>query len=331
MFYEKLPGNKIQCGICPRRCVVAEGNRGHCGVRENRKGEYYSLVWGRVVALNNDPIEKKPFNHVLPGTMVLSAATVGCNIHCKFCQNWQISQARPEETPARRLTPEDLVGLAIDNHIPSVALTYSEPTIYYKYMYETARLAKANGLNCVVVSNGFINEKPLLKLLPHLTAYKVDLKAFTDDYYRQYCDGRLAPVLETLKTIRAQGVWLEIVNLILPTANDGVADIRAMARWIHSNLGEATPIHFSRFHPMYRMRDLPPTPVATLERCRKAAMEEGLPYAYLGNVPGHPGENTYCRGCGRPVIERTGLWSVENYLKEGVCPTCGERIPGIWV
>ena len=330
MFYEPLGNGDVRCLLCPRQCEVSDGERGECGVRENRNGRYHTLVFGRAVAFHNDPIEKKPFYHFRPGTMVLSAATAGCNIHCKFCQNWQISQFRPEEVDSQFLPPEKITLTAIENHIPNVAFTYAEPTIFYEYMFETARLAKNYGLNPVVVSNGFISPDAVKKLAPHLAAYKVDLKGFTEDYYRDVCSARLAPVLETLKILAGTGVWLEIVNLVLPTLNDHEKDVRAMARWIRENIGPDTPLHFTRFYPMYKMQNLPPTPVSTLENMHQWATEEGLRYVYVGNVPGHPSGNTICPGCKQVLIRRTGMWDVEVMIKDGRCPSCGKEIPGVW-
>lgn len=330
MFYNKLDNGRIECGLCPWNCRVSDGSRGRCGVRENRDGDYYTLVYGRTVALHNDPMEKKPFYHFRPGTMVLSLATPGCNIVCKFCQNWQISQAKPEEIDAFYLSPQKVVKLALEKNIPSIALTYAEPTIFFEYMHDIAKLAKESGIDCVVVSNGFISEQAVKKLAPFLSAYKVDLKGFTEQYYREYCSARLKPVMETLETLMETGLWVEIVNLVLPTANDDEKDIRRMSRWIKERLGAMVPIHFSRFHPMYKLRNLPPTPVSTLEKCYKAARDEGLKYVYIGNVPGLPQGNTYCHKCNKPVIERIGMWDVESVIKAGACPYCGEQIPGVW-
>ncbi|MBF0528274.1 MAG: AmmeMemoRadiSam system radical SAM enzyme, partial [Deltaproteobacteria bacterium] len=330
MFYRKLTDKRVECELCPRHCQVDDGRRGLCGVRENRGGEYVTLVHGRAVALNNDPIEKKPFNHFRPGTMVLSVATAGCNIACKFCQNWQISQFKPEEVDARYLPPEELVRMATAEKIPSLACTYSEPTIYYEYMYDLSRKAAEAGIKSVVISNGFISPEAVKKLAPVIAAYKVDLKSFSEDYYRDYCSARLKPVMTTLETLMGLGPWVEIVNLVVPGANDQEKDIRAMAKWIKTNLGEMVPLHFTRFHPMYKLRNLPPTPVATLEACQAAAAAEGLKYVYIGNVSGHPKQNTYCHKCQTLLIQRTGLWSVDIQLKDGRCPACRTAIPGVW-
>lgn len=330
MFYEKRTDGRVQCRLCPRECLVGVGGRGHCGVRENRDGDYVTLVYGRAAALNNDPIEKKPFNHFRPGSMVLSVATAGCNLSCKYCQNWQISQFRPEEVNARHLPPEKLVELAVANNIPNIAFTYNEPTVFFEYMYETVQLGRKAGLKGVVVSNGFINPEPIKALAPHLAAYKVDLKSFSAGFYRDVCGGERDPVLNTLKTLIGQGVWVEIVNLVLPTLNDSEEDIRRLAEWVRANLGASVPIHFTRFHPMYKIRNLPPTPVSTLETCCEIAKAQGLHFVYLGNVPGHPRENTYCPRCGRLLIERTGLWSVKVDMEQGRCPACRAVIPGVW-
>lgn len=330
LFWEPLSDGRVQCRLCPNNCTVGEGGRGRCRVRENRGGRYRTLVYGRAAALNNDPIEKKPFNHFRPGSLVLSAAAAGCNLSCKFCQNWQISQFPPEEIEARYLPPEALVRLAVENSIPNLAFTYAEPTVGYEYMYDTFRLGKEAGLGCVVVSNGFINPEAVKQLAPFLAAYKVDLKAFTDAFYRDLCGGRLTPVLDTLETLASLGLWLEIVNLVLPTANDAEKDITAMARWIKANLGPDVPLHFTRFRPMYRMQNLPPTPVATLEACHDLAKAEGLRYPYIGNAPGHPYTNTLCHNCGRTLIRRTGLWAVEVDMRNGQCPNCRTSIPGVW-
>ncbi|MBU2547755.1 MAG: AmmeMemoRadiSam system radical SAM enzyme [Proteobacteria bacterium] len=330
MFYDRLEGGIVRCRLCPRQCEVAPGGRGACGVRMNRQGEYMTLVYGRVTALNNDPIEKKPFYHVVPGSMVLSLSTAGCNLSCKFCQNWQLSQFRPEKVEARYIEPQTLVALALKNDIPNLAFTYNEPTVFYEFMHETARLGHEAGLRCTVVSNGFTSLEAQRKLVPFLKAYKVDLKAFTDDFYRDYCHGRLKPVLETLENLVGLGVWVEIVNLVIPAANDREADVTAMARWIKTHLGPDVPIHFTRFRPMYKLQNVPPTPVADLERCCEAAKAEGLRYVYLGNVPGHPGGDTFCPRCGRLLIQRTGMWAVENHMDAGRCPRCRAAIPGVW-
>jgi pyruvate formate lyase activating enzyme len=293
-------------------------------------GTYYTLVHSQPCSLHNDPIEKKPLFHYLPGTNALSLAAAGCNFECRFCQNWRIAQYRPEQVDSYFLPPEKVVELAKDRGSPTVAYTYSEPVVFYGYMYDIAKLARKEGVGGAMISNGFINEEPLKDLCQHLTAVKVDLKAFTEDFYKDYCSGELKPVLDTLVTLKKIGIWHEIVVLLIPTLNDGEKEIKAMSKWIMDNLGPDVPIHFTRFHPTYKIKNLPPTPKQSLERARNAAMEAGLHYVYIGNLWGHDGENTYCPGCKRIVIRRVGFNVLENKLKDGRCPQCGMRIPGVW-
>ncbi len=328
--YIKLDRKRVRCELCPRRCQVADLERGYCGVRENRGGTYYTLVHSRLCSMHADPIEKKPFFHVVPGSTAFSVATVGCNMECKFCQNWEISQYRPEQVPARRVSPKALHGLAQGADAPFIAYTYSEPVVFYEYLRDCARLGAETGVRSVVVSNGYIEEKPLKEILPHLAAYKVDLKAFTQDFYRELCAARLQPVLHALQVIKASGVWLEIVVLVLPSKNDSDDEIGKLARFVRRNLGRDTPVHFTRFHPTYRVKNLPPTPVATLERCYEVARGEGLDFVYMGNVRGHPGENTYCPKCRGLLIRRAGYAVLANRIRDGKCPDCQRNIPGVW-
>jgi pyruvate formate lyase activating enzyme len=330
MYYEKLSDNKIQCQLCPRRCVVPEGGRGLCRVRENRGGTYYTLIYGAPCAVQIDPIEKKPFFHVLPSSGTFSIATAGCNLKCKFCQNWEISQVKPEETINYDMSPEDVVAMAERYGCQSIAFTYSEPTIFYEYMLEIAKLAKERDIMPVYHSNGFINPEPLRELCQYLEAANIDLKSFTNEYYEDICFGKLNPVLETLKILKEQGVWLEITNLVVPTLNDDPEEIKAMCQWIKDNLGPDVPLHFSRFYPMYKLKNLPPTPIKTLEKAREIALETGLHYVYIGNVPGHEGENTYCPDCGKLLIRRFGFSILENHINNGKCEYCGQEISGVW-
>jgi pyruvate formate lyase activating enzyme len=329
-FYDKLPGKKVQCKLCPRACVVGDQGRGHCRVRENRGGKYYSLVHSRVCTAHVDPVEKKPFFHFYPGVLAFSIATAGCNVNCKFCQNWEISQARPEDLPAMYLRPGDVASSARQNQCAAVAFTYSEPTVFNEYVTDTADAARAEGLKSIVVSNGFIQQEPLKKLCQHVDAIKIDLKAFSPSYYREVVNGELQPVLDALLTIRKQDRWMEIVHLVVPTLNDGDAEFRDLARWIKANLGADVPIHFTRFRPLYLLKNLPPTPVETLERAKAIADAEGLHYVYIGNVPGHPAENTYCPKCRRLLIERAGFTVTQMHLHKGKCGYCQYAIPGIW-
>ena len=330
MFWEKLEKNKVQCHLCPNECILSPGERGKCRVRENQKGELITLVYGLPCAIHVDPIEKKPLFHVLPASKAFSIATAGCNLRCKFCQNWQIAQNPPEMTVNFSLFPKEIVQMTKGKNCPIIAYTYSEPTIFYEYMLDTAKLAKKERLINVMHSAGYINPKPLRELCLYLDAANIDLKGFTDEYYRKMTQGRLDVILRTLKILKEEGVHLEITNLIVPTKNDNPKTIRKMCRWIKENLGEDTPIHFSRFRPMYRLQNLPPTPIKTLEEARSIALSEGLQYVYIGNVSGHEAENTYCPECHRLLIRRIGYHILENNIKNGKCKFCGQEISGIW-
>ncbi len=329
-FYKKLPDREIECNLCPRNCRLGDKERGYCGVRENRDGTYYTLVYGKACSANPDPIEKKPFFHFLPGTTAFSIASAGCNVNCKFCQNWEISQVRPEQIRHIDLLPARVAEAARRMSCASIAYTYSEPIVFYEYMYDSAVEGRRLGLRSAVVTAGHINPEPLRELLKVVDAIKVDLKAFRQDFYARYVRGELKPVLEAIKMIAASKVWLEIVNLVIPSLNDDPADLRDMARWIRDEAGPDVPLHFSRFQPMYLIKNLPPTPISTLDKARAVALEEGLHYVYVGNVPGHPGENTNCPSCGRRLIERYIFEIRAMEIKDGRCPSCGTVIPGIW-
>jgi len=329
-YFTSLEQGEIQCELCPHRCRVAKGKRGICRVRENRDGKYYSLVYGNPCAVHLDPIEKKPFSHVLPGTTSLSLATAGCNFQCKFCQNWEISQVSPEDVYSFEVTPELMVNKAKEVGARSVAYTYVEPTIFYEYMIDIGGLAKKSGLLNVYHSNGFINQAPLKNLCKVLDAANIDLKGFTENFYRELCGGELNPVLETLKTLKQEKVHVEITNLVIPTKNDEMSAMKEMCLWIKKELGADTPIHFSRFYPLYKLKTLPPTPVSTLDKARAAALSAGLEYVYVGNIPGHEGENTFCPKCKKMIIQRTGYMVGEINVNAGKCKYCGKPIPGIW-
>lgn len=329
-FYETLADKSVRCGLCPRHCVVPDGRRGYCRVRENRGGRYVTLVYGRSCAANVDPIEKKPLFHVYPGSKAFSIATVGCNIHCKFCQNWDISQANPEDVPVPYRGPADIAAAAGSAGARTIAYTYSEPTIFYEYLADCARAGRERGIESVVVTNGFMAEAPQAKLLPLLKAVKVDLKAFTQSFYGDVCEGFLDPVLASLKRLAASGVWLEIVCLLIPTLNDSADETKRMSAWIVKELGPNVPVHFTRYHPMYRIKNLPPTPSETLLKARAIAMAEGCRFAYSGNVPGLEGQDTICPSCKKPVVRRYGYQILENTIKDGACGACGAVIPGVW-
>ncbi|HYW69285.1 MAG TPA: AmmeMemoRadiSam system radical SAM enzyme [bacterium] len=328
--WESLDDSFVRCGLCPRRCVVPPGGRGYCEVRENRDGVYYTLTYGNPCAIHVDPIEKKPFYHFLPSTTAFSIATAGCNLDCKFCQNWHISQARPEELANYDLPPVELVAAAVRSGAPSIAYTYSEPTIFYEYMLECAKLAHDSGLRNVYHSNGYIQPEPLRELAVYLDAANVDLKGFTEDYYREMSNASLAPVLRSLKILKEEGVHLEITTLLVPGANDDPETLTEMCRWIVDNLGATVPVHFSRFHPQHRLKNLPPTPVERLDRAREIALREGLRYVYVGNVPGHEANSTYCPACSAELIHRIG-YSVEvTAMETGRCSVCGAAVDGVW-
>lgn len=331
LFYDRLENKSVQCGLCPRMCLIPDGKRGFCGVRENQNGRLVALSFAKAVSFNDrDPIEKKPLFHFLPSTRTFSVATAGCNLRCKFCQNWEISQKRPEEVRFVYLEPADLVRLARDSGAPTIAYTYSEPTIFYEYMLQTAVLAKEAGLKNAMHSNGYINPEPLRKLAQYLDAANIDLKGFTEDYYAQLAEGRLAPVLASLRILKEAGVHVEITNLILSGYNDDDDSLKRMCVWIKENLGADTPVHFSRAFPMYQLTSINPTPVGTLERARDIAMQSGLRYVYVGNVAGHVAENTYCPKCKKVLIERKGYFIAQNNIEDGGCKFCGEKISGIW-
>jgi pyruvate formate lyase activating enzyme len=323
-------GSYVRCGLCPHQCVLAEGERGLCRVRENRGGKLYSFVYGNPCAIHIDPIEKKPFYHFLPGTLALSLATAGCSLRCKYCQNHDISQHSPEELESYDAPPEAMVGASVREGVQSIAYTYSEPTVFYEYMLDTSRLARRAGLRNAVISAGYVNPEPLRELCRAVDAIKIDLKGNNEEFYREVCGGRLEPVLSAIRTIHEMGVHLEIVNLVVPSLNDDPAELRSLAEWVMDTLGPDVPLHFSRFQPNYQLTNLPPTPVETLEAARNAALEAGLHYVYLGNVPGHEGNHTYCPTCGQMIIQRAGMATMDMRLVDGRCAHCDTPIAGVW-
>ncbi len=330
-FYKKLDNLRVKCTLCPRECRVADRERGFCGVRENRAGTYYTLVHSRPCTFRpGDPIEKKPLFHYLPGTLTFSIATAGCNMECQFCQNWEISQFRPEQVRSAYVPPERVVQGAIASNSPTVAFTYSEPTVFYEYMYDTATTARKRNVGGVMISAGYMSAPAIDKLCEQLTAVKIDLKAFTEDFYQKVCAGHLEPVLNTLKTLKGTGIWFEIVVLVIPTLNDGRRELTEMCQWVRKELGPDVPIHFSRFYPTYRLRNLPRTPVQTVSMARDIAMKAGLNYAYVGNVNGHPGEHTYCPNCRAVLIHRMGYQVRIVGMRGGKCAKCGRAIAGVW-
>jgi len=329
-YYEKLDGGSVQCRLCPTSCVIPDGGRGLCGTRENRGGTLYSLVYGRIAAENIDPIEKKPFYHVLPGSQAYSIATAGCNMTCKFCQNWQLSQSRPEELRSRSVSPGDIAEAARDSGALTIAYTYNEPTVFTEFVVDCAEAANGLGVRSVVVSNGYISAEPLDRLADIIAAYKVDFKAFSEAFYRDITGGRRDDVLATIKRLKNRGIWTELVHLTIPTLNDGDEDFEGMGDWLMGEVGPEVPVHFTRFHPMYQLTNLPVTPVSTLERARAILMDKGMSFVYVGNVPGHPANSTYCPSCGTEVISRVGFEVDTLRLRDGACMKCGTRIPGVW-
>ena len=330
MYYEKLPGGKVQCTLCPVMCVLGEGERGSCRARINIGGILRTLVYGRLLAMNDDPIEKKPLFHYLPGSRSLSIATAGCNLGCVFCQNWQITQALPEEAPYRAATPEQVVAEAKRLGCRSISYTYTEPTVFYEFMLDCARLAHKEGIRNVWVTCGYINPTPLRELCKVLDAANIDVKGFDEAYYQRYCGGSLEPVLTALRIAREEKVWVEVTNLIVPGGNDDPRMIADLCKWQAAHLGPDVPMHFSRFFPMYRMLDAAPTPLETLQTAARIAHDAGIRYVYVGNIDTPAGEDTLCPKCGRALVQRQGFIVKRNDIRDGRCPYCGAEIAGVW-
>ena len=326
-------GDKVRCSLCSHRCLIAEGKTGICAVRQNRKGVLYSLVYGKIIAANIDPIEKKPFHNFLPGSLAYSIATVGCNFRCKNCQNSDISQA-PQEgrgIPGTYTEPEEVVADAKATGCRSIAYTYTEPTIFFEYAFDVSKLAKKEKIYNVYVSNGFMTEELLDYSKGYIDAANIDLKAFSDKFYREMCGARLEPVLSTLKKMKKQGVWVEITTLLIPGYNDSKEELKQIAEFIKNELGKETPWHISRFHPDYKLMDIDQTAPESIKEARDIGIEAGLKYVYSGNLPGDKGENTFCPKCNVTLIERNGYFIGKNRIKNGRCPECREKIDGIWI
>ena len=331
MFYENAGGRRVRCVLCRFRCLIDEGGRGICAVRENRGGTLYTLVYGKTIAAHVDPIEKKPLYHVMPGSRTFSVATVGCNFRCLHCQNYSISQ--PLQDTLRitgiDLPPEEIVTKALASGCRSIAYTYTEPTIFFEYAYDTAVLAKKAGLKNVFVTNGYITPEALAMISPFLDAANIDLKSFSERFYREVVHAKLKEVLDSIVEFRRQGIWIELTTLIIPGWNDTDEELRGIARFIADKVGKETPWHVSRFHPTFKMIDRPSTPVATLARARQIGLDAGLAYVYEGNTPEAEGENTMCPACGEILIRRSGFYMAENRITEGKCPDCAAVIDGI--
>ena len=327
-YYEKLEKNKVLCTLCPHGCIIKPGGIGLCNARKNENGELIALTYGKLIAIHIDPIEKKPLYHFKPQSETFSIGSAGCNLHCKNCQNSGISQKSITEHNYTDASPEQIVNSAILNKCSSISYTYTEPTIFYELVLETSKLAHEKGLQNIIVSNGFINQEPLLELIPYIDAANIDLKCFNDSIYRDITTASLQPVLNTLKTLKEKGVWLEITNLVIPNHTDDLGMIEEMCDWLADNGFKDVPLHFSRFHPSYKMSDVPSTPQATLEKAYKIAKDKGIKYVYLGNTQTEK-SNTYCPYCNAKIIERNGFRTDANDFK-GKCPKCGKAINGVW-
>ncbi len=323
---------RVQCRLCPNHCLIEAYERGNCKVRINVDGKLYSLVYGKPCALHVDPIEKKPLYHFLPATRIFSLATAGCCLSCEYCQNWEISQAWPEDIRNHDLMPDAVIREAQCQHCLSIAYTYTEPTIFFEYMIDTAALAKEKGLRNVSVTCGYINPKPLDEACKVIDAANVDLKGFTEEFYHRNSRGKLKPVMDAIVQMKKNGVHVEITNLIVPSRNDDMKMIERMCQWIAREVGRDTPLHFSRFHPDHKLRHLPPTPVKTLLQARKIAVDQGIRFVYVGNVPGNEFNSTFCPGCAKKIIDRRGYHIVSNDVDEqtGQCKHCQTPIAGVW-
>lgn len=330
LLWTKAPDGKIKCQVCAHSCLISENKAGICGVRVNHGGKLLTLTGDVTTALQIDPIEKKPLYHFLPNSKIFSVGSAGCNFHCRFCQNHEIAHVDANaRVRGRRLNAETLVRLSEENRVPAIAFTYNEPTVFVEQVYNTAGIAKAHGLKTVLVSNGFMSPEFLQTLGPRIDAANIDLKSFSDDFYKHYCQGRLAPVLDNLRIIKKMGWWLEVTTLLIPGINDSSEEIAKIAAFIRDDLGKNTPWHISAFHGAHEMRKHPATPVETLERAWQLGRDSGLEFVYTGNIPGAVGENTICPDCGTTLIQRYG-YQTRVKFKNAQCPKCGRQIPGVW-
>jgi len=333
-LYERLDDRKVRCNLCNHRCIIKEGKRGICGVRENQGGALTTLVYGRLIAQHVDPIEKKPLYHVLPGTLSYSIATVGCNFRCRFCQNADIAQLPTDQKGmivGDRHTPEDIVGAAIQAGCSSISYTYTEPTVFFEFAYDAARLAHEKGLMNVFVTNGYMTSEAVHMIKPYLDAANVDLKAFNDAFYKDQCSAKRKHVMETLRVMKEVGIFIEVTTLLIPGLNDDKKELEGLASFIVDSLGPDTPWHISRFHPTYKLTDRPATPAETIHQARRIGLGAGLRYVYSGNLPGDEGENTVCYNCGHMLIERWGYRISKNVMGRGKCPNCDVVIDGIGI
>jgi len=329
-YYEKLPGDRVHCFLCPYDCTLMPGETCPCRTRTNHRGILLNHAYGNPCIVNFDPIEMLPMNHFLPGTTTLGLGLAGCNLRCCYCQNWQVSQKRPDQTENVDMPETKAAASARQKKLTSISFTYTEPVVFSEYVLAVAKEAQKNRISVVAATSGYINKKPLQELCRYVTAFSVTLKAFNDDFYQEMCGVRLKPVLDSLVTIKSQGNWLEVVNLIVPDKNDSPEEIERMSRWLKTNLGAETPLHFLRFMPEYKMQNHPRTPLETLERAREIALSAGLDYVYISNVAPHIGNNTYCPKCHAILIERVGYRILSNRMRGAQCPFCKTKLPGVW-
>lgn len=324
-WYEKGKGELCKCNLCPKYCIIKSGWTGFCNVRKNIDGTLFSLVYGKPCSVAVDPIEKKPLFHFLPSTKSFSVGTTGCNLDCSQCQNSDISRANFDEVPNKNISPEQIISAAVLEGCNSIAYTYTEPTVFYEYVLETAKLAKKEGIKNIMVTNGYINKKPLVELYKYIDAANIDLKSFNNSFYKKTCKGDINPVLSSIKLIKKLGVWVELTYLIIPSLNDDLEEIEQMCKWILENIGADVPLHFSKFFPCYKLTEIPQTPLKTLHDAKTVA-EKYLNYVYIGNIPEN--SNTFCKSCGKIVIGRVG-YSTVDYTEDGMC-SCKKMIPGVW-
>jgi len=332
MLYEKLEGKKVKCNLCNHHCVIPDGKRGICGVRENKGGILYTLNYGKIIAYHVDPIEKKPFFHFLPGSDAFSISSEGCNFSCKHCQNWEISQLVKErkEVYGEDFKPEEIVEITKNENSKIIAYTYTEPTVFFEFVYDTSKIAKKEKIYNVYVSDGYMSKQTINLMNGLIDAANIDIKGFTEKFYREICGASLEKLLNSIKLLKKTGMWIEITTLLIPGLNDDEEQIKGIINFVKDELGKETPLHFSLFYPHYKLSHLPPTPVEKAKKAREMALENGLRYVYTGNYPGDEGENTYCYNCKNLLIKRYGFMVEKNLIEKGRCPYCGVNIDGIF-
>ena len=331
-WWKQQKDGKILCSLCPRYCKIADDQSGFCYIRKNESGKLYSYGYGRPTGFAVDPIEKKPLNHFLPRTDILSFGTAGCNLGCKFCQNWSMSKAKVDDINSTDASAEDVVNLAKKNNIPSIAYTYNDPIIFAEYVIDISRLARQESIKSVMVTNGYISDEARADVFEHIDAANVDLKAFSEQFYYKLTSAHLQPVLDTLVWLRNEtNVWIELTTLLIPGENDSAEEIKQMCEWVLKNLGDSVPLHFTAFHPSSRMMDYPATPAQTLINARNNAIKQGIKYCYVGNIHNSEAQSTYCPNCNVTLIERNWHSISVNQMKSGKCGQCGEDIEGRWI